>query len=119
MAYRREEALKPPTEVFDLSQSPVRPDHPDTLAAAISLSNLCGPLADDQAKALDAGRSDGARYPGVYGEDHPYNYGCLSNLALLRRVTGDPAAARALDEQALAGLTPGSGRTTTSRSAWP
>ena len=43
-------------------------------------------------------------YRWVYGEDHPYYYGCLGNLALMRRVTNHPEEARRLDQDALAGL---------------
>ena len=38
------------------------------------------------------------------GHEHPYNFGCNGNLALLRRLTGDVAEARRLNEIALAGL---------------
>ena len=63
-------------------------------------------MSDDyHGEALALAEATVARYPRVYGEDHPYNFGCLTNLALLRRVTGKPAAARELDEQALRGLT--------------
>jgi tetratricopeptide (TPR) repeat protein len=78
-------------------------NHPDTLAAAINLTNIQRTVGQvDEALAL-ADRAV-ARYPRIYGPDHPYNHGCASNLGLLRRVTGDPAGARTLNEAALEGL---------------
>jgi hypothetical protein len=77
--------------------------NPDTMAAAISLSNIqCMLGQTDKALALAAVTAE--KYPSVYGADHPYNYGCMANLAMLRRLTGDPAEARRLNETALAGL---------------
>ena len=103
---KREEALELSKRTLELSTRLFGDAHPDTLAIAISVSNLLRTISEDlHGEALELAESTVARYPGVYGEDHPYNHGCLSNLALLRRVTGDPATARALDEQALAGLT--------------
>lgn len=103
---KREEALELSKRTLELSSRLFGDAHPDTLAIAISVSNLLRTISEDlHGEALELAESTVARYPGVYGEDHPYNHGCLSNLALLRRVTGDPATARALDEQALAGLT--------------
>jgi tetratricopeptide (TPR) repeat protein len=103
---RRLEALELARATLELSTSRYGASHPDTLATAISLSNLLRTISDDhQPEALALAESTVARYPGVYGNTHPYNYGCLSNLALLRRVTGDAATARELDEQALEGLT--------------
>ena len=52
-------------------------------------------LADQTARA----------YPRVYGDDHPYYYGCLGNLALMRRVVGETEEARRMNERALEGLT--------------
>jgi tetratricopeptide repeat protein len=77
--------------------------HPDTLAAAISLSNLQRTTGQISA-ALELARETAEAYPGVYGGEHPYNYACQGNLALLQRRAGEPAAARALNEAALAGL---------------
>jgi tetratricopeptide (TPR) repeat protein len=79
------------------------PSHPDTLAAAINLTNIQRTIGQTD-EALALAEQTVARYPAIYGPDHPYNHGCASNLALLRRVTGDPAGARALNEAALAGL---------------
>ena len=60
--------------------------HPDTLAAAISLSNLQR-ITGQIASALDLAKSTAAMYPDVYGPEHPYNYACQGNLALLRRAS--------------------------------
>ena len=79
------------------------PNHPDTLAAAINLTNIQRTIGQTD-EALALAEQTVARYPAIYGPDHPYNHGCASNLGLLRRVTGDPAGARALNEAALAGL---------------
>jgi tetratricopeptide (TPR) repeat protein len=77
--------------------------HPDTLAAAINLTNIQRTIGQaDEALALAEQTVDS--YPAIYGADHPYNHGCASNLGLLLRVNGDPAGARALNEAALAGL---------------
>ena len=77
--------------------------HPDTLAAAISLTNIQRTVGQTS-EALALAEDTVSRYPDIHGPDHPYNYGCLGNLALLRRVAGDPDAARRLNEEALAGL---------------
>jgi tetratricopeptide (TPR) repeat protein len=78
-------------------------DHPDTLAAAINLTNTQRTIGQ-AGLALALAESTVARYAEVYGRDHPYSHGCSGNLALLRRVTGESAEARKLDEVALAGL---------------
>ena len=107
---KREEALELSRRALELSSRLFGAAHPDTLAIAISVSNLLRTISEKRHReALALGESTMARYPGAYGEHHPYNYGCLSNLALLKRVTGDLVTARALDEQALAGLTDGLG----------
>jgi hypothetical protein len=79
------------------------PGNPDTLAAAISLTNIQRTMGRiDEALAL--AESTVARYPHVYGPEHPYSHGCSGNLALMRRVAGDPEGASELNEAALAGL---------------
>ena len=45
------------------------------------------------------------RYPGTYGEAHPYYYGFMVNLALLLRTHNEPEAALDRDQIALDGLT--------------
>ncbi|WP_254716122.1 FxSxx-COOH system tetratricopeptide repeat protein [Actinomadura sp. WMMB 499] len=78
-------------------------NHPDTLAAAMCLSNVqrtLGHLEDAHELAADTVR----RYPRAYGPEHPYNYGCMGNLAVLLRTRGDVAGARSLNERALEGL---------------
>jgi tetratricopeptide (TPR) repeat protein len=107
---KRLEALELARATLDLATRRFGEGHPDTLAIAVSTSNLLRTISDDyHPEALALAETTVRRYPGVYGENHPYNYGCLSNLALLRRVTGDLAGGRALDEQALEGLTAGLG----------
>ena len=103
---QRLEALDVSKTTLELAKRLFGEAHPDTLAIAIGVSNLLRTIGEDQhPEALELAESTVARYPGVYGPDHPYNYGCQSNLALLKRVTGDPDGARELDEKALAGLT--------------
>jgi tetratricopeptide (TPR) repeat protein len=99
----REEALSIAEQVFNWSTRLRGEGHPDTLAAAISLTNaqrVLGNLAD----AISLAEVAVARYPDIYGADHPYNYGCIGNLALLRRRFGDASEARRLNETALIGL---------------
>jgi tetratricopeptide (TPR) repeat protein len=99
----RPAALELAREVYEVSQRRLGDGHPDTMAAAINLTNVQranGLLAE----ALALAESTVARYPGVYGPDHPYNYGCIANLALLHRVTGKPLEAYRLNEIALNGL---------------
>jgi len=77
--------------------------NPDTMAAAISLSNLQRTMGQTTL-ALELAAQTAEHYPSVYGAGHPYNFGCMGNLAVLRRLDGDPVAARRLNEAALAGL---------------
>lgn len=77
--------------------------NPDTLAAAISLTNIqrtMGRIED----ALALAEHTVALYPHIYGPEHPYSHGCSGNLALMRRVARNPEGARELNEAALAGL---------------
>jgi hypothetical protein len=78
-------------------------DSPDTLGAAMCLSNLWRTIGrHDEATGLVA--DSAARYTKVFSADHPFSLACLSNLAVLRRVQGNPQEARKLNERALAGL---------------
>lgn len=98
-----EEALERATEVLEKSRPIFGDDHPDTLAAAMSLANIQRTVGQIDL-ALAVAQDTMERYPATHGADHPYNYGCMANLALLLRVAGDAGAARRLNEQALAGL---------------
>lgn len=107
---KRLDALELGRTTLDLAARRYGDKHPDTLAIAISVSNLLRTIdTSHHEEALALAESTVERYPAAYGEGHPYNYGCMSNLALLRRVTGDPAIARELDENALRGLEAGLG----------
>jgi Tetratricopeptide repeat len=77
--------------------------NPDTMAATISLYNIQR-VFGQTTEALELAVETAKIYPKVYGAEHPYNYGCVGNLALLRRLTEDPQSARRLNETALAGL---------------
>jgi tetratricopeptide (TPR) repeat protein len=98
-----EEALEIAREVFDLYGRLFGEGNPDTMAAAISLTNIQRTIGQTN-EALALAERTVNRYPDVYGPRHPYNYGCTGNLALLRRVTGDATGALQLNETALAGL---------------
>jgi tetratricopeptide (TPR) repeat protein len=101
----RLEALATSRDIYNVSTRLYGENHPDTLAIAVSLSNMLRSISEEHhLEALELAESIFVRYPQAYGADHPYNYGCQANLALLKRVTGDPAAARMIDEKALAGL---------------
>lgn len=56
------------------------------------------------ARSGRTGRADGYPLSGCLWSRSPLQLRLHRNLALLCRVTGDPAAAQALNEQALAGL---------------
>jgi tetratricopeptide (TPR) repeat protein len=77
--------------------------HPDTMAAAISLYNIQR-VTGQTSKALELAEATTQTYPSVYGAEHPYNYGCIGNFGMLRRLAGEVDAARQLNEKSLAGL---------------
>jgi hypothetical protein len=99
-----EQALALATDANDQCLQILGVDHPSALAAATSLWNV------RMATGLFPGSLDLAEatarshYPRVYGPDHPYSHASAGNLAVLRRVTGDPYEARRINETALAGL---------------
>ena len=100
----RDEALESAQAVYGLLLRSLGENHPDTMAAAINLSNVQRVIGQtDQALAL--AESTVASYPHVYGPEHPYYYGCAGNLALLRRLTGTPAAALCVPRIASTALT--------------
>jgi tetratricopeptide (TPR) repeat protein len=78
-------------------------NHPGTLAAATCLANSLrsNDLVED---ACRLAKDTMDRYARVYSSEHPYHHGCISNVALLERLRGEPALAYELNEQALAGL---------------
>jgi tetratricopeptide (TPR) repeat protein len=99
----REDGLKIARDTFEMCTRLFGDSNPDSMAAAISLTNMQRTIGRlDEAVGL--AEQTVAQYPDVYGPQHPYNFGCMGNLALLRRVTGHPESARELNEQALAGL---------------
>jgi hypothetical protein len=98
-----DDALEMATDVLNRCTRLFGTGHPDTLAAAINLTNIQRTI-NQLDSALGLAESTVAGYPGIYGSDHPYTHGCIGNLALLRRVTGNAAGARQLNEAALAGL---------------
>jgi tetratricopeptide (TPR) repeat protein len=96
----REEDLASARSNLELATRLYGDRNPDTLAIAISLSNLLRTRGELD-EALELARNTVARYPDAYGPQHPYVFGCLGNLALLLRVTGDPQEARRQNEEAL------------------
>jgi tetratricopeptide (TPR) repeat protein len=105
----RATALQIAMEAYEICQRRFGPTNPDTLAAAINLTNSQR-VNNQLSEALTLAESTVATYPEVYGIDHPYYSGCSGNLALLRRVSGDPSGARQLNEQALRELDKSLGR---------
>ncbi len=73
------------------------------MAAAVNVTNIrrTNGLVDE---AYELAHWTATEYPHVYGPDHPYSYGCIGNLGLMFRVTGDPEQAKRRNEEALAGL---------------
>lgn len=98
-----DESLELANQVYVLSEQLLGENHPDTMAAAIALTNIQRTIGETKT-AISLADVTVARYPNVYGPQHPFYYGCVSNLALLRRVNGDAEGARKLNETALAGL---------------
>jgi tetratricopeptide (TPR) repeat protein len=108
---KRLDALEESRAVLDLATRRHGEDNPDTLAIAIGLSNLMRTIdVSYHEKALELAEDTVGRFAAVYGASHPYHHGCMTNLALLKRITGDAAVARDLDQQAFQGLTTGLGQ---------
>ena len=98
-----DEALEIARESYLLCRQVNGTSNPDTLAAAVNLSNIQRNMGQiDQ--ALELSEEAVARYPDVFGPEHPYVYGCRGNHALLLRLNEHPDEARRLNEQALKGL---------------
>jgi tetratricopeptide (TPR) repeat protein len=107
---RRADALEESREVLDLATRRHGEDNPDTLAIAIAMSSLMRTTdVSYHEKAMELAEATVDRFAAVYGASHPYYYGCLTNFALLKRVAGNPAAARELHQKALLGLSAGLG----------
>jgi tetratricopeptide (TPR) repeat protein len=78
-------------------------DHPDRLAAGISLGNALRAMGQTE-RAVSRIERTVTRYSSALGDDHPFTHGSKLNLALVRRQSGDVAGARALLLEARAGL---------------
>jgi tetratricopeptide (TPR) repeat protein len=103
---KRADAIEESREVLDLATRRHGESNPDTLAIAIGMSNLMRTTdVSYHEKALELAEATVGRFAAVYGASHPYHYGCMTNLAVLKRVTGDAAKARELDQEAFRGLT--------------
>jgi tetratricopeptide (TPR) repeat protein len=98
-----EESFELASGAYDLCRRRRGDENPDTVAAAISVSNvqrIIGQL-DEATKLATAALEI---YPAIYSADHPYYWACKGNLAILRRLAGDPVEAHRLNEEALARL---------------
>jgi tetratricopeptide (TPR) repeat protein len=105
---RRLDAVEESRELLDLATRRHGESNPETLAIAIAMSNLMRSAdASYHEKALELAETTAERVSAVYGDRHPYYYGSLTNVALLKRATGDAAAAYELDQRAFQGLTAG------------
>jgi tetratricopeptide (TPR) repeat protein len=108
---KRLDAIEESREVLDLATRRHGESNPDTLAIAIGMSNLMRTTdVSYHEKALELAEATVDRFAAVYGDSHPYHYGCMTDLAVLKRVTGDAAGARELDQEAFRGLTAGLGQ---------
>jgi len=88
LASGRADGLQIAEETHEVARKRHGEVHPDTLAAAMNRINSLrtnGVIAP----ALELADVTANAYPDVYGNDHPYYYGCLGNLALMRRVVGE------------------------------
>jgi tetratricopeptide (TPR) repeat protein len=107
---KRLDALEEGSEVLDLATRRHGESSPDTLAIAIGMSNLMRSTdVSYHEKALELAEAVVERVSAVYGASHPYTYGCMTNLALLKRATREAVEALDLDQQAFQGLTAGLG----------
>nr|WP_062337902.1 FxSxx-COOH system tetratricopeptide repeat protein [Herbidospora sakaeratensis] len=71
--------------------------HPDTIAAALSVSSTLRVQKKLQ-EAFEIAAEMTYTYPLVLGTDHPFAIACQTNLAVLYRLKGEPDTARALNE---------------------
>lgn len=78
-------------------------DHPQTLAAAVTLGTALR-AAGRPNEAADTLTDAARRYASTLGDDHPYTHACTASVAAVRRQGGDPVTARAMLDTALAGL---------------
>jgi tetratricopeptide (TPR) repeat protein len=103
IAPTREQALAIARNVHEVFTNRRGDRHPDTLAAAVNLTNALR-VNGMPAEALDLAVVSADSYPDAYGSDHPFSLGCAANVGLLRRLTGDADGARQLNQIALEGL---------------
>jgi tetratricopeptide (TPR) repeat protein len=78
-------------------------DHPQTLAAAVTLGSVLRGAAR-ATEALDALTDAMRRYRATLGEDHPFTHACAASAAAARRQGGDPVEAIGMVDEALRGL---------------
>lgn len=98
-------ALELAREVYDryTSAPPFGSEHPDSLAAAISLGNAQR-VASDPNEATERIEKTIRRFRDVLGPEHPYTYGSALNLALVYRQLERVKEAETLLIEARAGL---------------
>jgi hypothetical protein len=104
------QALEESREVLDLATRRHGETNPDRLAIAMGMSNLMRTTdVSYHVEALELAQATVDQFADVYGDSHPYYYGCLTNLAVLKRLARNAAAARELNQKAFRGLTAGLG----------
>ncbi|MEU1241718.1 FxSxx-COOH system tetratricopeptide repeat protein [Micromonospora parva] len=110
------EALTVAREVYSLCLRRFRENHADTISAAMTLFNILPRTEQERvarARALAEARVLGEEtltgYQRVLGDEHPFTYVCMTNLAIVFRLLGDYTEGRRLDERAVAGLRAGLG----------
>ncbi|MCK9878852.1 FxSxx-COOH system tetratricopeptide repeat protein [Frankia sp. Ag45/Mut15] len=98
-------ALELARDVYDryTSAPGLGSEHPESLAAAISLGNAQRVAADPLEATEHIGKTI-PRFRDVFGPDHPYTYGCLLDLALVYRQLDRTEEAEKLLGEALTGL---------------
>jgi tetratricopeptide (TPR) repeat protein len=77
--------------------------HPRTLAAYMALANVLRE-ADVLDEATELAERALAVFPDVYGSDHPFTHASAGNVALLRRLSGQPERALTMHRDAVGGL---------------
>ncbi|GAB1822952.1 FxSxx-COOH system tetratricopeptide repeat protein [Herbidospora sp. RD11066] len=73
------------------------PRHPDTIAAAVNVSNILR-VRGDFVGAFELAEQMSQLYPTQFGDDHPFTLGCQANLAILHRLLGRPEQAFELND---------------------
>jgi hypothetical protein len=110
------EALTMARDVYARCVRRFRENHADTITAAMTLFNILPRTEQERsararvlAEARVLGDDTLAGYQRVLGNEHPFTYVCMTNLAIVLRLLGDYTEARRLDDRAVSGLRAGLG----------